>query len=62
MSGIREGGQNFPSKSFVSVPKISVGEAFSVSLISDIEKFYASEGYVTIFCRTFFVSQHRKLS
>ena len=25
------------------------GESFSVSLISGIEKFYASEGYVTIF-------------
>ena len=25
------------------------GEPFSVSLISGIEKFYASEGYVTIF-------------
>ena len=25
------------------------GESFSVSLISGMEKFYASEGYVTIF-------------
>ena len=33
------------------MPKISVGGggSFSVSLISGIEKFYASEGYVTIF-------------
>ena len=31
-----------------------------MSLISGIEKFYASEGYVTIFPRKFFVSQHRK--
>ena len=32
------------------MPKICVGgESFSVSLISGIEKFYASEGYVTIF-------------
>ena len=34
---------------FVSVPKNFVGEPFSVSLISGIENFYASEGYVTIF-------------
>ena len=44
--------QNF----FGSLPKIFVGEPFSVSLISGIEKFYASEGYVTIFCRNLFVS------
>ena len=31
------------------MPKNFVGEPFSVSLISSIEKFYASEGYVTIF-------------
>ena len=30
-----------------------VGEPFSVSLFSGIEKFFASEGYVTIFCRFF---------
>ena len=30
--------------------------------ISGIEKFYASEGYVTIFSRNFFVSQCRKYS
>ena len=43
--------QDFPSKIFcLTVPKISVGGgSFSVSLISGIEKFYASEGYVTIF-------------
>ena len=33
----------------LTVPKNFVGEPFSVSLISGIEKFYASEGYVTIF-------------
>ena len=42
--------QDFPSKIFcLTVPKSFVGEPFSVSLISGIEKFYASEGYVTIF-------------
>ena len=41
---------NFPSNFFCfTVPKIFLGEAFSVSLISGIEKFCASEGYVTIF-------------
>ena len=30
--------------------------------ISGIEKFYASEGYVTIFLRKFFVSQYRNIS
>ena len=39
----------FPSKVFCFIlPKNFVGEYFSVSLISGIEKFYASEGYVTI--------------
>ena len=62
---IRGGGeyQDFPSKSFcLTVPKNIVGEPFSVSLISGIEKVYASEGYVTIFRRKFFVSQCRKIS
>ena len=42
--------------------KNSQGEPFRVSLISDIEKFYASEGYVTIFdfVSIFFVSQCQK--
>ena len=44
------------------MPKNFVGEPFSVSLISGIEKIYVSEGYVTIFRRNFFVSQCRKLS
>ena len=45
---------NFLSKIFcLTVPKIFVGEPFCVSLISVIEKFYASEVYVTIFCRNF---------
>ena len=45
----------------LTVPKNLVGE-FKVSLISGIEKFYASEGYVTVFCRFLFVSQCRKIS
>ena len=44
------------------MPKNFVGEPFSVSLISVTEKFYASEGYVTIFRRKFFVSQYQKAS
>ena len=36
------------------MPKNIVGEPFSVSLISGIEKFYAQEGYVTILRRIFF--------
>ena len=35
------------------MPKNFVQEPFSVSLISGIEKFQPSEGYVTIFCRIF---------
>ncbi len=58
--------QDFPSKIFcLTVPKIFVGEPFkpfSVSLISGIEKIYASEGYVTIFRPKCFVSQHRNIS
>ena len=42
------------------MPKKFVGEPFSVSLISGIEKIYASDGYVTIFRRIFFVSEYRK--
>ena len=46
--------QHFPSKfACLTVPKNFVGKLFRVSLISGIEKFYASEGYVTIFCRNF---------
>ena len=54
--------QGFPSKVFcLTVPKNFVGEPFSVSLISGVEKIRASEGYVTIFRRSFFVSQCRKI-
>ena len=42
--------QDFPSKIFcLTVPKNFVEEPFSVSLISGVENFYASEGYATIF-------------
>ena len=52
---------DFPSQIFCfTVPKNFVREPFSVSLISDLEKFYAQKGYVKIFCRKFFVSQYRK--
>ena len=48
--------QDFPSKNFcLTEPKNFVQEPFSVSLVLVIEKFYASVGYVTIFCRNFFV-------
>ena len=46
----------------VTVPKNFVGEPFNVSLVSGSEEPYASEGYVTIFCRRFFVSQCRNIS
>ena len=53
--------QIFPSKIFcLKVPKNFVREPFIVSLILGIEKFYASDGYVMIFRRKFFVSQSRK--
>ena len=55
--------QDFPSEVFcLTVPKIFVGEPFTVSLISGIGIFYASEVYVTIFRRKLFVSQCRKFS
>ncbi len=55
--------QDFPSKIFrLTLPKKFVGEPFSVSLISGIEKFYASEVYVTIFRPKFFVPQHQNIS
>ena len=54
--------QTFPSKIFcLKVPKKYVLEPFSVSLISGVEKFYASEGYVMIFCQKIFASQCRKM-
>ena len=55
---------DFLSKLFcLTVPEFFVGEPFILPLISRIEKFYASKGYVKIFCRNFFfVSQHRNIS
>ena len=49
---MREGEyQDFPSKTFcLTVPTIfHSGDLFSVSLVPSIEKFYASEAYLTIF-------------
>ena len=46
---------DFPSKNVcLTVPKKFVGETFSVSLISGIERFDASEIYLTILCQIFF--------
>ena len=43
---------DFPSKNFcLTEPKTFVREPFSVSLVLGIENFYASVGYVTIFCQ-----------
>ena len=44
----------------LTVPENFVVEPFSPSLMSGIEKIYASEGCVTIFGRKFLVSQCRK--
>ena len=53
---------DFASQFFCfTVPKNFVGEHFSVSLISDLEKFYASEVYVTIFCRNFLSHSAEKI-
>ena len=55
MLELSEGDHDIPSKLFcLTVPKHFVGEPFSVSLISGIERFYASESNVTILCRNFF--------
>ena len=54
---------DFQSKFFcLTLPKTFIGEPFSVSLFLGIEKFFASEGYVTIFCRELFVPHCRKIS
>ena len=48
---------DFLSKNFcLTASKNFAGQPFSVSLISGIEKLYASEGYVTILRRKIFVS------
>ena len=41
----------FRRKFIVAVPKLFTGEPSKVSLVSAIEKFYASEGFVTFFRR-----------
>ena len=55
--------RNIPSKNFcLAVPKNFVREIFNRSLISGNEKNYAAEGYVKMFRRNFFVSEHRNIS
>ena len=55
--------QNFPSSiSCLTVPETLVRQTSRVSLNYGLEKIYASEGYVTIFCGKFFVSHGRKNS
>ena len=60
----RGGGiQDFRSKiSCLTVPKTSVGQTCRVSIISGIEKIYASEGCVTIFCQNFLSHSAEKTS
>ena len=49
--------RKFPSKIFcLKLSKQFLGELFTLSLVSDIEKVYASKGYVTII-RGIFLSQ-----
>ena len=51
---------DFPTKIFrLTVLRSFVGEPFSLLFISGIEYIYASEGFITIFRRNFFVSQCR---
>ena len=52
----------FFEKFCLTVPKKIAGGPIRESVIAGDEKFYASEGYVTIFRRNFFVSQHRNFS
>ena len=53
---------DFPSKLFcLTVPRIFVGEPFSVSLISGIEKFYAYAGFFTIFYKNLLSHSTEKL-
>ena len=52
----------FRRRFLVSVLENFVRKNFGVSLLSTLDKIYASEGYVTIFCRKFFVSHGRKYS
>ena len=57
----KAGDQDLLSKTFcLTVSKNFVGEPFIVSLISGIKKFFAYEGYDTVFRRIFFLSHNRK--
>ena len=54
----RGGCRDFPWKTFcLTVPKIFVGEPFTVSLILESENFQTYKGSVTIFYRKFIVSK-----
>ena len=54
--------QNIPLKiSCLTVPENFVGQTFRVSLLSGLEKIYASEGYITNFCRIFLSHSVEKL-
>ncbi len=61
---IRGGLQDFLSETFcLTVPKITVGESFRLSLISGIEKLWTRVGgSITIFRRKCFVSECRIVS
>ena len=55
--------QEFPWKNFCpTLPGNFVGEPISVSLFLGIDKFYTSEGCVTILCQKFVVSQCQNFS
>ena len=47
--------------SCLTVPEKFVGQTFTVSLLSGVEKFYASEGFITAFCRIFLSDSAEKL-
>ena len=46
----------------LKVPENAVGEPYSHSIISGIEKIFASMGYFTIFCRNICAPQYRTTS
>ena len=46
----------------LTVPIISLGNTSVYQKISGSEKFYASEGYVTIFCRFFCLTEPKNLA
>ena len=55
------GYQELPSKTVcLTVPKISVGESFTVPLISGIEKVWIKGGWLSGFSVETFLSQCRK--